>query len=66
MFKENGRFKPAKKEELANLKGKNMICPKCQEYSIVTSANFSDIRCSECGTVLVEVGMSAAGKATGK
>jgi len=65
MFKDNGRFKPAKKSELAGLKGKHMVCPNCGEYAILRNVNFADTKCGKCGTEMVDAGMSNASKTTG-
>lgn len=66
MLKENGRLTPADKEELANLKGKCMICPNCGEQVIMLEVSFADTKCKKCDTILVEAGLLTAGKAVGK
>jgi ribosomal protein S27AE len=65
MFKDNGRFKPAKKQELANLKGKHMVCPECGEYAIFANVKFAETKCGKCGAKLVDADMSTASKTTG-
>jgi ribosomal protein S27E len=65
MLKENGRFKPAKKEEMAKLKGKKMRCLNCGKDFTVDKAQFANTNCSECGATLVDSGMASSGKATG-
>ena len=66
MFKDNGRHKPAKRSEIANLKGKHMQCPSCGEYAILAKVEFADTKCGKCGTQMVDANMSSASKATGK
>lgn len=66
MYKDNGRERPADKAELADLKGKHMKCPACGEYSIFARVEFAETKCSKCGTSLVEVFMTATGKAIGR
>jgi predicted RNA-binding Zn-ribbon protein involved in translation (DUF1610 family) len=66
MFKDNGRFKPAAKSEIADLKGKHMKCPNCGEYAILSKVEFADTKCISCGAQMVDVNMSNASKATGK
>lgn len=66
MLKENGRFKPARKEELADLKGKHMKCPNCGEYTIFAKVQFADTKCSMCGSQMIDVDMATASKATGR
>jgi len=66
MLKENGRYKPADKEELASLKGKHLVCPECGEYSIMANVQFADTKCGKCGAQLVDAAMSTASKATGR
>lgn len=66
MLKDNGRFKPAEKIELSNLKGKHMICPNCGEYSIFVNVKFADTKCGKCGARMVDADMSTASKTTGQ
>ena len=66
MLKENGRLEPAAPEELANLKGKHMVCPKCGEYSIIAKPEFATSACGKCGAKLFDVEMASAAKTTGK
>lgn len=66
MLKENGRHKPAAKSELAGLKGKHMVCPKCGEYSIMAKVDFAETKCGKCGGRLVDADMATASKATGR
>ena len=65
MLKENGRRKPAKKAEMADLKGKHMVCPNCGEYTVFASVKFADTKCCMCGSQMVDVSMSTASKTTG-
>ena len=65
MKRENGRLEPAKKEELADLKGKHMVCLKCGEYTIITNVQFANTKCSKCNTELVDMAMTNASKTTG-
>ena len=65
MLKENGRFKPAKKEEMAELEGKKMLCPNCGKSFIINKVQFANTNCSECGATLVDGDMASSGKATG-
>ena len=65
MFKDNGRERPADPKELASLKGKHMVCPKCGEYSIMVDVQFASTTCGKCGAKLVDANMSSASKTTG-
>jgi ribosomal protein S27AE len=65
MLKENGRLEPATKEELANLKGKQMVCPNCGEYTIVDKVQFANTKCGKCNSELIDVSMANASKLTG-
>jgi ribosomal protein L32 len=65
MQKENGRLEPAKKSEIADLKGKHMKCSNCGEYAIFNKVEFANMKCGTCGGPLIDLGMSNASKATG-
>ena len=65
MLKDNGRLKPANKKELADLKGKHMVCRSCGEYTIFANVTFADTKCSRCGAQMVDADMSNASKTTG-
>jgi ssDNA-binding Zn-finger/Zn-ribbon topoisomerase 1 len=65
MLKENGRLEPAAKEELANLKGKSMVCINCGECAFVAKVQFANTKCSKCGSELVDISMTTASKTTG-
>lgn len=60
MKKANGRLLPAAKEELANLKGKEMICPKCGETYVLKDASFASEVCQSCGTSLEDLSAKAS------
>jgi len=66
MFKDNGRFKEADKEELAGIKGKEMLCNECGNHAVLTEVQFADEKCSVCGAQLVDLSMAKASKATGR
>jgi predicted amidophosphoribosyltransferase len=67
MLKENGRLKPADKEEMASIvKGKTMLCSSCGKEFSVLNAQFGDTVCEKCGEKLMESDMAFAGKITGK
>lgn len=66
MFKDNGRFKPADESELAKLKGKHMVCPKCGEHAVITKVQFAETKCSICNELLVDIEMLTASKTTGR
>ena len=66
MLKDNGRLTPADKSEMANLKGKNMYCAKCDKHYTITKAEFADIKCEHCGSNLSDAFTTNANKATGK
>ena len=56
MYKANGRERPAKREELANLKGKHFKCSKCGDYTIQRSVEFgSSVKCDNCGSAMTEL-----------
>ena len=65
MLKDNGRLAPAEKVELANLKGKHMVCPECGEYAILTKVQFASTKCGNCGAKMVDADMANASKTTG-
>ena len=64
MFKTHGRLTPAKKEELAGLKGKKMECPNCG-LIVVARAEFAETKCDKCGSQLVDIDFTQA-KVTGR
>ncbi len=66
MFKDNGRLTPADSAELADLKGKRMVCPKCGERTVVAKVQFAETKCSVCDEFLVDIEMSTASKTTGR
>jgi len=66
MIKENGRFRKAEKEELANLKGKSLLCPMCGKEVVVINATFGEMVCKSCGVKLVDKDMAQASKVTGR
>ena len=66
MLKADGRTKPAEKEELAGLKGKEMLCPKCGKTSVIEHSQFASTECPECGGSLVDSEMAGSKKTTGK
>ena len=53
-MKANGRLKPARKEETASLKGKEMLCPKCSKVFSMSSTIFGAAKCADCGELLVD------------
>lgn len=54
MFKENGRQKPADKQEIANLKEWLYICKSCDMHFGLSSKVFGETkRCEVCGGELV-------------
>ena len=56
MLKENGRLKPATEKEIANLKGKDFYCAKCDYKETRYKTEFGDIRCPKClGCQMTEV-----------
>lgn len=56
-FKSNGRYKPARKEEVASLKGKTFTCKNCNTSVIVENVQFAEVqKCIMCGGELVEFG----------
>lgn len=65
MRKENGRLKPADKEELADIRGKKMECPSCGNIEVVKNAEFASETCSKCGSHLRDANYDQA-KLTGR
>lgn len=65
MLKENGRAEPADKNEIANLKGKSMRCPKCGDYLVISKAEFAATKCGRCGTQMQDASWELE-KASGK
>jgi uncharacterized paraquat-inducible protein A len=65
MEKENGRLEPAVKEELAGLKGKEMVCHSCGAKFILTKVQFASATCEVCGKLLSDGEMASAKKLTG-
>lgn len=59
-FKADGRVKPAKQSEMANLKGKHMVCPVCGEISILAKASFADEKCQGCNVPLQDMNTGQA------
>jgi len=57
IYKSNGRFKPAKKEEVASIKGKTFVCKNCNTTAIIDNVQFAEEqKCNICGGVLFEFG----------
>ena len=65
MLKENGRFKPADKKELAGLKGKSMVCSNCGEKFTMDDVQFASSKCPKCGNDLTDSELGSLRKATG-
>lgn len=53
MFEENGRFKPADKKEIAQIAGREMMCPVCGKEQTLGSVEFANVVC-ECGNRMVD------------
>lgn len=53
-MKANGRLAPARKEETASLKGKEMLCPKCSKVFSMGSIVFGVTKCTDCGELLLD------------
>lgn len=55
MNKENGRLKPAEKEEFATIKDKRFECEECGDVLIVENVVFGGhIYCARCGGLMKE------------
>ncbi len=65
MFKDNGRLKPADEQEMANIKGKLMVCPLCGKKIHFTEVEFGSTKCPKCGNEMADYSVSSA-KLTGK
>ena len=65
MLKSNGRFLPAEKKELANLKGKLMLCDTCGETFKIEKSNFSENKCPVCSNDLIDINDPLGNKITG-
>jgi predicted RNA-binding Zn-ribbon protein involved in translation (DUF1610 family) len=66
MLKEDGRLKPATKEEVASIKeGKSYTCIECGKDFNINNAQFSTNICPQCGRALIEKDTASARKATG-
>lgn len=66
MLKDNGRLQPAPKQELSNLRGKNMYCPKCKESYVVANVEFANTVCKNCGEQLEDLNTQNASKLVGR
>jgi predicted nucleic-acid-binding Zn-ribbon protein len=54
MFKDNGRLKQADKKDVANVKGKEMVCISCGTFFTVQNAEFAAMSCTKCGASLID------------
>lgn len=56
-YKSNGRYKPARKEEVASLKGKTFTCKHCNATIVIENIQFAEEqKCSVCGNIMIEFG----------
>jgi hypothetical protein len=54
MFKENGRVKPADPKEVANVRGKTIVCTSCGYREIRNSLEFAEApQCPKCNQGLL-------------
>ena len=57
IYKSNGRLKPARKEEVASIKGKKFICKNCNTTIILDNVQFAEEqKCITCNGTLIEFG----------
>ena len=53
-FQENGRLKPTKKQEYAELSVKQFVCPQCSRVIEIEKKSFGEeILCPDCGERMV-------------
>jgi len=56
MYRMDGRLKPAKKEEMADIKDRYFKCERCKKTILFTSVEFAeDKTCKDCGGNLYEI-----------
>lgn len=68
-FKSNGRYKPARKEEVASLKSKTFTCKHCNATTVIENVQFAEEqKCSVCGNTMIEFGQEGVevAKLTGR
>jgi hypothetical protein len=54
-YQANGRLKPAKKSEQANLSIKKFLCPNCRNQEEANKDEFGGSRkCRVCGTQMIQ------------